>query len=141
MYKFTKANLFNEHLVDIDMRKGFNVAEDEQCIVFQTEPNISGSKCEILIAISDAYDVDVLYTFARLSNVAKRDNIIRLLNEINNTYKMKYALGDNGNIVAGFEYLSTVDAFNPEILLNYIVARFKHIEEETYPKIMKAMWN
>lgn len=48
---------------------------------------------------------------------------------------------DNGNIQATFEYLSNVDEFNSDMLLNYVVARFKHIEEDAYPKIMKAMWN
>lgn len=141
MYKFTKANLFNEHLIDTDMRKGFNVVEDEQCIIFYLEPNINGSKCEVMIGISDAYDVDVMYTFARLSNMTKQDSIIRVLNELNRTYKMKYTLSDNGNIQATFEYLSTVDEFNPDVLLNYVVARFKHIEEDAYPKIMRTMWN
>lgn len=141
MYRYTKANLFYEHLVDIDMRKGFNIVEDEKCVIFQTEPTISGTKCEILIAISDSYDVDVLYTFARLTNMAKQDNILRLLNDLNSTYKLKYTMGDNGNIQATFEYLSTVDDFDPEILLNYVVARFKNIEEDVYAKIMKAMWS
>lgn len=74
------------------MRKGFNVVEDEQCVLFYLEPTINGSKCEVIIGISDAYDVDVMYTFARLSNMTKQDNIIRVLNELNCTYKLKYTL-------------------------------------------------
>lgn len=141
MYKYIKANSFNEHLIDVKLRSSFNVKEVEGCVGFQTEPTISGSTCEILILISDAYDVDVIYTFAELSNMEKQDDIIRLLNELNSTYKLNYSLRDNGYIQATFEYISTVNDFNPELLLNYVLARYKNIKEETYAKVMKAMWN
>lgn len=137
-----KRDLFLKELEDSKINNTFEKVDINEAVGFRAIQNMSNGICSIVVVLDNsAYNL-VGYTFGKIENLDKKENILNLLNGLNQEYKiLKFYVDDDNKIVAQFAYTSIADDFNAKLLLKIIATSLRNIEDNEYPKIMKIMWS
>lgn len=137
-----KRDLFLQELKRTEFDEVFERIDSEGATIFRALQDIKNGRCVVLVVIDDSIYNTVTYTFAKLEDEDKKTEMLKLLNQLNQTYKaLHFFIDDENQIVATFSYTSIAEGFNGDILLTMTVNLFKLIEKDEYSKIMKVMWS
>ena len=102
----------------------------------------NGTLIEIVVIFEEINIKVLCLKFANIENPEKEPAILKLFNDLNSTYKF-FTFHLDSDKDAVFEGNLPTDlydgVFQPDVLLNYILAALKSLEE-SYPQIMKIIW-
>lgn len=137
-----KRDLFLTELKRTEFDQVFERIDSEGATIFRALQEIKNGRCVVIVVIDDSVYNTVTYTFAHMDDDSKKADMLKLLNQLNQTYKaLHFFIDDENQIVGTFSYTSVAEGFNGDILLTMVVNLFKLIENEEYAKIMKVIWS
>lgn len=81
-----------------------------------------------------------IYNVAKIDSPLKRDELLRLVNDLNNRYRfVKYIVTDNGDV--SIEYSTYVnESYDFSKLIFILFLTIKALEEEELKKFMRLQW-
>jgi len=136
-----KAGKFEREVRDNNLEDVFRRVDIDSGTVFVAEQNMNNSLCRITILFDDSVFSVIHLRFARLDNVARKDKILNLFNDLHGTYKLYRFFVDNDNdICADLCYMSNGNDFNAAMFFALITTAFSQISEEVLPKVMRVMY-
>lgn len=137
MNKVEKFEAYISKHPDMDV---FNKERHGDTVTFKSIYTFGGSDKTFIIVLDDSIFNEVICRIVTLDNSVKRDKILYLMNDLNSKYKsLKYMLDDSGNIEFAISYISSDEAFEPEVLLRAVTILFKAVEND-YSKFMRVVW-
>lgn len=137
-----RAKLIEKGLLDADLSKSFERIDLENSVGFISDQNMSSGRCRVLIITDESIFTTVVYEFATLDNIRKKESILDYCNELNHTYKdMKFYLDESNKLVGQFAYLANPEHFDEELLIALLFNRFQMISDEIYSKVMRILWS
>lgn len=140
-YQMKKDKLIKA-LKDVDLYRIFNVSEENDFILFQTEQNIKNDRCLISTALDDRIYNSIHYFLGHLGNPGKKQQMLDLMNDINKEGLMiKYYLDEGDAIMARITYMVPNEEFDANFFVNLITAGYNIIANNHYPQIMRLVWS
>jgi hypothetical protein len=118
----------------------FQEGQQEKAVVFRSQYRINDSDKEFLIVLDDSNYSQMLCKIMTLSNPAKKEKLLYLINDLNFKYKLiRYTLGDSGDVWVQIDYLASDETFSADIFMGAVVNAFNFIEDD-YGKLMRIVW-
>lgn len=140
-YKIKRDLFFNE-LRRMGFENTFEEVQLDNAVGFRAIQDMKNGRCVIGIVIDDSIFSTITITFASLDNVVKREKMLDLLNELNQSYKTtKFYINDENQISAQMSYISLSENFNAEVFMASVLNMYRDIEENEYAKVMRVMWS
>lgn len=138
-----KADLLEKEFGRQDLRKIFERIDHEgdKQVVFKATQKMGSGACYINVGIDDSIYNQIQYMFASVDNEDKKKEVLTLLNELNHDYKtLKFYINRHNQIIGQVLYASDDNDFNAELYCAMFKSHFFTIQQDEYPKIMKAIW-
>ncbi|HBG5344189.1 TPA: hypothetical protein KQG29_001553 [Clostridioides difficile] len=137
-----KKDLVIKTLEDFKMIDLFEIdnIENGNTTVFKSIQNLEQSQGIIFLAINETvYSTATIY-FATLKDVAKKEKILNLMNDLNIEYKgSKYFINNGNEIGVQIEYIADARSFNAELFINVFKTKINRLLESHYSEFMKII--
>lgn len=135
----SKSTIFRNKLNELNIYMEEN--QDEYGVFFRTTQSIKNGG-NVLIAVSFNKDETLIdlnvFNIAKIDNPLKKEELHKLINELNKNYRYTKFTEHEGNITAQYSY-DIFDDFDPSRTMNHIVLLLNTVED-AYPKFMKLQW-
>lgn len=139
---FIKKDRLIRALKDAELYHIFDVTEENDFIVFQTQQNIKNGRCLISIALDDRIYNSIHFFLGNLGNPGKKQKMLDLMNDMNKEGLMvKYYLDEDDAIMARVTYITSNEEFDGDFFVSLISLAYNIIEEKHYPQIMRLIWS
>lgn len=136
-----KANLFKQALNRVEFEDIFEEIDTGEATGFKAFQNIKNGRCMILVIVDDSVYSTASVTFGTLDNLARKERILDLFNDLNQSYKtMKFYINDNNELVAQIGYTGNSNNFDADTFLATVLNMFNDIENNVYAKVMRILW-
>ena len=137
-----KRDLFLETLRQEGFQDAFEEVTLDSLVGFRSFQDMNNGRCMIAIMLDDSMYSTISIIFGSLDNVGKKEKILDLFNDLNQSYKSsKFYLNDNNEFVAQTGYTATSKEFNGELLLTSVLSLYRDIEDKEYAKVMRVLWS
>lgn len=138
----SNVDLFREYLEEINLRFREDSPFDSGLHFFIGRQGLKGGQT---VTIAFEFPENEKYVGLRIFDIAtidsplKRDELLKLINEINLRYRIgKFMVNDRGSILVEWNVMTAI-GFNPQLIVEMCLAIVGCIEDE-YPKLMKLQW-
>ncbi|GFZ84447.1 hypothetical protein GCM10010978_25980 [Compostibacillus humi] len=115
--------------------------QDEGGVFFRVHQSIKGGGNVLVVVFFSNNEniVDInIFNIARIDNPLKKEELHKLLNELNKQFRYAKFIEDQGGIFAQ-DSIDVHDYFSPMLILDH-VAMLINTVEDVYPKFMKLQW-
>ena len=142
-----KKTLLEEALRKKSMEDMFTVVEEDNLVLFRTFQDIYANNCLSAIMISESAYTMINIFFGKLGMEEKRSEVLELINDLNRTYSVnKFVLSENDELIFQVPYISLLEDFNGDIVINLlrdllvILVKKEYIkfQEEKYKGIIQG---
>ena len=116
-----KKTLLEEALRKKSMEDMFTVVEEDNLVLFRTFQDIYANNCLSAIMISESAYTMINIFFGKLGMEEKRSEVLELINDLNRTYSVnKFVLSENDELIFQVPYISLLEDFNGDIVINLL---------------------
>ena len=138
MYQATEK-IYNELKKDAGLKVSAGETESTSYVRIEFDLKNGGGYRIHFVSTDDGDDVMVrVWGLVHVEDEV-RAKILPTINEMNWTYRfVKFVLGTDGDINLHFDY--PINSPNPAATARKLVSCFVNIVEDSFPKLMKAMW-
>lgn len=116
-----KKVLLEEALKKKSMENMFTIVEKDNLVLFRSLQDIYANNCLTAIILSESAYTVINIFFGKLVLEDKRKEVIELINNLNTIYTAnKFVLSQSNELILQVTYISLVDDFNGEIVIDLL---------------------
>lgn len=116
-----KKVLLEEALRKKSMENMFTIVEKDSLVLFKSFQDIYANNCLTAIILSDSAYTMINVFFGKLTVEDKREEVLKLINNLNTTYTAnKFVLSQSDELILQVPYISLVEDFNGEIVIDLL---------------------
>lgn len=116
-----KKVLLEEALKKKSMENMFTIVEKDNLVLFRSFQDIYANNCLTAIILSESAYTVINIFFGKLVLEDKRKEVIELINNLNTIYTAnKFVLSQSNELILQVTYISLVDDFNGEIVIDLL---------------------
>lgn len=116
-----KKVLLEEALRKKSMENMFTIVEKDSLVLFRSLQDIYANNCLTAIILSESAYTMINVFFGKLTLEDKREEVLKLINNLNTTYTAnKFVLSQSDELILQVPYISLVDDFNGEIVIDLL---------------------
>lgn len=129
-------------LKDAGLYQIFNISDENDFVLFQTEQSIKNGRCLISTALDDRIYNSIHFFLGNLGNPGKKQKMLDLMNDLNKDGLMiKYYLDEDDAIMARITYIVPNEEFDGDFFVNLMTLSYNIISNDHYPQIMRLIWS
>lgn len=115
--------------------------EQEGRILYRIHYTLYGQDIQTILRLEEDKINDCRICFGELEDRNKKEQILELINELNETYRnVKYRLSEN-YLLNQFIYISTADSFDAELFVDIVFVELSSLYDRELKKFMKIIWS
>lgn len=116
-----KKVLLEEALRKKSMENMFTIVEKDNLVLFRSFQDIYANNCLTAIILSKSAYTMINIFFGKLTLEDKREEVLKLINDLNISYTAnKFVLSQSNELILQVPYISLVDDFNGEIVIDLL---------------------
>ena len=116
-----KKVLLEEALRKKSMENMFTIVEKDNLVLFRSFQDIYANNCLTAIILSESAYTMINIFFGKLTLEDKREEVLKLINDLNISYTAnKFVLSQSNELILQVPYISLVDDFNGEIVIDLL---------------------
>lgn len=116
-----KKVLLEEALRKKSMENMFTIVEKDNLVLFRSFQDIYANNCLTAIILSESAYTMINIFFGKLTLEDKREEVLKLINNLNTSYTAnKFVLSQSDELILQVPYISLVDDFNGEIVIDLL---------------------
>lgn len=116
-----KKVLLEEALRKKSMENMFTIVEKDSLVLFKSFQDIYANNCLTAIILSDSAYTMINVFFGKLTVEDKREEVLKLINNLNTIYTAnKFVLSQSDELILQVPYISLVEDFNGEIVIDLL---------------------
>lgn len=120
----------------------YEVKEIENGFVFRIRYMLGGQRVFITLVIDGTIYNDCYIDFGSLDDNTKKGQILELMNQINNKYRIdKMYLSEDGNLMQSCTYISRLKDFDAEQFVDLLRHTLCQLQDEHLKQFMKIIWS
>lgn len=130
-----KKQLVQEEMKKIGIDKMFNIIEKNGVVLFRGFQEIKENKCLIGVLLDESIYTNVTIFFGRLKDSSKKEEVLKLVNELNLSYKAnQFLINENNELLVKTPYIAMAKDFNAEVLVLLVKELCQILIEKEYIK-------
>ena len=103
------------------MENMFTIVEKDNLVLFRSFQDIYANNCLTAIILSESAYTMINIFFGKLTLEDKREEVLKLINDLNISYTAnKFVLSQSNELILQVPYISLVDDFNGEIVIDLL---------------------
>ena len=128
---------------DADLLESFDILQDDDdalCLQSSQQVDESGATCVISVILlpNRAYSL-IYYSIAKLSNPAKKDTLLNILNDLNeNSLLVRYYISSNNCIYGAVNYIGVARTFSSTEFIHILKIGYRDVLE-SYHTIINSI--
>ena len=138
----SNVDLMRDYLDEIGYRYREGSDSDLGVNFFVSQQGIKGGQTVTIVFEFPGNEKFVsikILDIAMIDSPLKREELLKLLNELNESYRFgRFTANDNGEVSIDWT-VTTINNFDPKLIIDLCVVIVKSLEDE-YPKLMKLQW-
>lgn len=116
-----KKVLLEEALRKKSMENMFTIVEKDNLVLFRSFQDIYANNCLTAIILSESAYTMINIFFGKLTLEDKQEEVLKLINDLNISYTAnKFVLSQSNELILQVPYISLVDDFNGEIVIDLL---------------------
>lgn len=116
-----KKVLLEEALRKKSMENMFTIVEKDNLVLFRSFQDIYANNCLTAIILSESAYTMINIFFGKLTLEDKREEVLKLINNLNTSYTAnKFVLSQSDELILQVLYISLIDDFNGEIVIDLL---------------------
>lgn len=116
-----KKVLLEEALRKKSMENMFTIVEKDNLVLFRSFQDIYANNCLTAIILSESAYTMINIFFGKLTLEDKREEVLKLINNLNTSYTAnKFVLSQSDELILQVPYISLIDDFNGEIVIDLL---------------------
>ena len=116
-----KKVLLEEALRKKSMENMFTIVEKDNLVLFRSFQDIYANNCLTAIILSESAYTMINIFFGKLKLEDKREEVLKLINNLNTSYTAnKFVLSQSDELILQVPYISLIDDFNGEIVIDLL---------------------
>lgn len=116
-----KKVLLEEALRKKSMENMFTIVEKDNLVLFRSFQDIYANNCLTAIILSESAYTMINIFFGKLTLEDKREEVLKLINDLNISYTAnKFVLSQSNELILQVPYISLVDDFDGEIVIDLL---------------------
>lgn len=135
-----KKVLLEEALRKKSMENMFTIVEKDNLVLFRSFQDIYANNCLTAIILSESAYTMINIFFGKLTLEDKREEVLKLINNLNTSYTAnKFVLSQSDELILQVPYISLVDDFNGEIVIDLLRELLTILVKKEYIKFQDIL--
>ena len=135
-----KKILIEESLRKNEMSQVFDVVSNNKMVFFRSLQEYKKNKLLLGIILDDSAYTTVTIFFGKLDDESKRDDIIKLVNELNGVHNVeKFVLNKNNELLVQVPYISLSEDFNGDVAIDLLRALYGMLTKNAYSRFEEIL--
>ena len=135
-----KKILIEEALRKSQMSQVFDLVSNDQMAFFRSMQQHKNNKLLLGIILDESAYTTVTIFFGKLTDDSKKDEIIKLINELNGMHNVeKFVLNQKNELLFQVPYISLSSDFNGDIALDLLKALYSMLVRNAYDKFEEIL--
>lgn len=135
-----KKILIEEALRKSQMSQVFDLVSNDQMAFFRSMQQHKNNKLLLGIILDESAYTTVTIFFGKLTDDSKKDEIIKLINELNGMHNVeKFVLNQKNELLVQVPYISLSSDFNGDIALDLLKALYSMLVRNAYDKFEEIL--
>lgn len=135
-----KKILIEESLRKNQMSKVFDVVSNDKMVFFRSLQEYKKNKLLLGIILDDSAYTTVTVFFGKLADESKKDDVIKLINELNGIHNVeKFVLNKNNELLVQLPYISLSEDFNGDVAIDLLRTLYGMLINNAYSKFEELL--
>lgn len=135
-----KKILIEEALRKSQMSQVFDLVSNAQMAFFRSMQQHKNNKLLLGIILDESAYTTITIFFGKLTDDSKKDEIIKLINELNGMHNVeKFVLNQKNELLVQVPYISLSSDFNGDIALDLLKALYSMLVRNAYDKFEEIL--
>ena len=135
-----KKILIEEALRKSQMSQVFDLVSNDQMAFFRSMQQHKNNKLLLGIILDESAYTTITIFFGKLTDDSKKDEIIKLINELNGMHNVeKFVLNQKNELLVQVPYISLSSDFNGDIALDLLKALYSMLVRNAYDKFEEIL--
>ena len=135
-----KKILIEEALRKSQMSQVFDLVSNDQMAFFRSMQQHKNNMLLLGIILDESAYTTVTIFFGKLTDDSKKDEIIKLINELNGMHNVeKFVLNQKNELLVQVPYISLSSDFNGDIALDLLKALYSMLVRNAYDKFEEIL--
>ena len=135
-----KKILIEESLRKNQMSQVFDVVANDKMVFFRSLQEYQKNKLLLGIILDESAYTTITIFFGKLVDESKKDDIIKLVNELNGVHNVeKFVLNKNNELLVQVPYISLSEDFNGDVAIDLLRALYGMLTKNAYSRFEEVL--
>ena len=135
-----KKILIEESLRKNQMSQVFDVVAHDKMVFFRSLQEYQKNKLLLGIILDESAYTTITIFFGKLVDESKKDDIIKLVNELNGVHNVeKFVLNKNNELLVQVPYISLSEDFNGDVAIDLLRALYGMLTKNAYSRFEEIL--
>ena len=135
-----KKILIEESLRKNQMSQVFDVVANDKMVFFRSLQEYQKNKLLLGIILDESAYTTITIFFGKLVDESKKDDIIKLVNELNGVHNVeKFVLNKNNELLVQVPYISLSEDFNGDVAIDLLRALYNVLINNAYSRFEEIL--
>ena len=135
-----KKILIEESLRKNQMSQVFDVVANDKMVFFRSLQEYQKNKLLLGIILDESAYTTITIFFGKLVDESKKDDIIKLVNELNGVHNVeKFVLNKNNELLVQVPYISLSEDFNGDVAIDLLIALYGMLTKNAYSRFEEIL--
>ena len=135
-----KKILIEESLRKNQMSQVFDVVANDKMVFFRSLQEYQKNKLLLGIILDESAYTTITIFFGKLVDESKKDDIIKLVNELNGVHNVeKFVLNKNNELLVQVPYISLSEDFNGDVAIDLLRALYGMLTKNAYSRFEEIL--
>ena len=135
-----KKILIEESLRKNEMSQVFDVVANDKMVFFRSLQEYQKNKLLLGIILDESAYTTITIFFGKLVDESKKDDIIKLVNELNGVDNVeKFVLNKNNELLVQVPYISLSEDFNGDVAIDLLRALYGMLTKNAYSRFEEIL--
>ena len=135
-----KKILIEESLRKNQMSQVFDVVANDKMVFFRSLQEYQNDKLLLGIILDESAYTTITIFFGKLVDESKKDDIIKLVNELNGVHNVeKFVLNKNNELLVQVPYISLSEDFNGDVAIDLLRALYGMLTKNAYSRFEEIL--
>ena len=135
-----KKILIEESLRKNQMSQVFDVVANDKMVFFRSLQEYQKNKLLLGIILDESAYTTITIFFGKLVDESKKDDIIKLVNELNGVHNVEnFVLNKNNELLVQVPYISLSEDFNGDVAIDLLRALYGMLTKNAYSRFEEIL--
>ena len=135
-----KKILIEESLRKNQMSQVFDVVANDKMVFFRSLQEYQKNKLLLGIILDESAYTTITIFFGKLVDESKKDDIIKLVNELNGVHNVeKFVLNKNNELLVQVPYISLSEDFNGDVAIDLLRELYGMLTKNAYSRFEEIL--